>query len=198
MLLMAMCSTSPAVRSCCNRPPRRPRPAGRARRAHRESGRLHPGQHRHRPLHGPDGPGHELVMSRPEYKNAPRVFVIVDNGSESPRPGRHQPPAQGAPQRDHDPHAGARILAQLGLLLHHPEESRHAAFTRRYNQAARPFNWKFTAADLAALLPPHQRTWPNHPAASRTSAGRLTTRAPGNRPSSPPSAGSEPAPLLVF
>ena len=38
---------------------RRPRPAGRARRAHRESVRRHPGHHRHRPVHGPDGPGHE-------------------------------------------------------------------------------------------------------------------------------------------
>lgn len=26
------------------------------------------------------------------------------------------------------------------------------AFTDRYNQAARPFNWKFTAPDLARLL----------------------------------------------
>ena len=26
------------------------------------------------------------------------------------------------------------------------------AFTDRYNQTARPFNWKFTAADLAQLL----------------------------------------------
>ena len=26
------------------------------------------------------------------------------------------------------------------------------AFTDRYNQTARPFNWKFTAADLAGLL----------------------------------------------
>jgi hypothetical protein len=26
------------------------------------------------------------------------------------------------------------------------------AFTRRYNQTARPFNWKFTAADLAGML----------------------------------------------
>jgi len=26
------------------------------------------------------------------------------------------------------------------------------AFTGRYNQTARPFNWKFTAADLARLL----------------------------------------------
>jgi hypothetical protein len=26
------------------------------------------------------------------------------------------------------------------------------AFTGRYNQTARPFNWKFTASDLTALL----------------------------------------------
>ena len=26
------------------------------------------------------------------------------------------------------------------------------AFTGRYNQTARPFNWKYTAADLARLL----------------------------------------------
>jgi len=26
------------------------------------------------------------------------------------------------------------------------------AFTGRYNQTARPFNWKFTADDLTALL----------------------------------------------
>jgi hypothetical protein len=26
------------------------------------------------------------------------------------------------------------------------------AFTGRHNQSARPFNWEFTAADLAALL----------------------------------------------
>jgi hypothetical protein len=26
------------------------------------------------------------------------------------------------------------------------------AFTDRYNQTARPFNWKFTAADLTRLL----------------------------------------------
>ena len=26
------------------------------------------------------------------------------------------------------------------------------AFTSRYNQTARPFNWKFTAADLTGML----------------------------------------------
>ena len=58
--------------------PRLPRAAGRPRRAHREGVRLHPGHHRHQAVHGPRRPGH----GRPEYKDAPRVFVIVDNGSD--------------------------------------------------------------------------------------------------------------------
>jgi transposase len=41
------------------RPPRRPGPAGRPRRAHRQGVRRHPGHHRYHPVHGPDRPGHE-------------------------------------------------------------------------------------------------------------------------------------------
>ena len=41
------------------RPARRTGPAGRARRAHRQGVRRHPGDHRDCPVHGPDGPGHE-------------------------------------------------------------------------------------------------------------------------------------------
>ena len=41
------------------RPPRRLGPAGRPGRAHWESVRRHSGHHRHRPVYGPDGPGHE-------------------------------------------------------------------------------------------------------------------------------------------
>jgi hypothetical protein len=37
------------------------------------------------------------------------------------------------------------------------------AFIDRYNQTARPFNWKFTAADLARLL---QRIGARHEPAS--------------------------------
>jgi hypothetical protein len=65
------------------------------------------------------------VMSLPEYKDAPRVFVIVDNGSD------HR--GQAAACRLHDawPNAimihtpvHASWLNQAGdLLLHHPEES---------------------------------------------------------------------------
>lgn len=108
------------------------------------------------------------VMSLPEYKDAPRVFVIVDNGSD------HR--GQAAVQRLHDawpnaimihtpvhaswlnqaeiffsitqkkvisPNDFASLAELAGTLL---------AFVDRYNQTARPFNWKFTAADLARLL----------------------------------------------
>jgi transposase len=108
------------------------------------------------------------VMSQPEYKDAPRVFVIVDNGSD------HR--GQAAIKRLHDawpnaimihtpvhaswlnqaeiffsitqkkvisPNDFASLDELAGTLL---------AFVDRYNQTARPFNWKFTAADLARLL----------------------------------------------
>jgi len=108
------------------------------------------------------------VMARPGYKNAPRVFVIVDNGS------------------DHRGQAAVTRLAQAhpnAIMIHTP---RHASwlnqieiffsviqkkvvtpndfdsldqlsrtlltFIDRYNQTARPFSWKFTAADLHDLM----------------------------------------------
>jgi hypothetical protein len=71
-------------------------------------------------------------------------------------------------ERHHDPYPGPRLLAKSSgdLLLHRPKEvltpndfasleelaSIMLAFTDRYNQTARPFNWKFTAADLTRLL----------------------------------------------
>jgi transposase len=108
------------------------------------------------------------VMSRPEYKNAPRVFVIVDNGSDH----RGQP----AISRLRTAHPNAIMIhtpvhaswlnqveivfsiiqkkaltpndfpgtGTLSYALH--------AFVHRYNLTARPFNWKFTADDLTALL----------------------------------------------
>ena len=108
------------------------------------------------------------VMARPEYKNAPRVFVIVDNGSD------HR--GQAAIERLRKAHPNA-------IMIHTPvhaswlnqieiffsiiqkkvvspndfaslEELSQTllAFTGRYNQAAKPFNWKFTATDLTDLL----------------------------------------------
>jgi len=108
------------------------------------------------------------VMSLPEYKDAPRVFVIVDNGSD------HR--GHAAVKRLHDawPNAimihtpvHASWLNQAEIFFSITQKKAISpndfasldelartllAFVDRYNQTARPFNWKFTAADLAQLL----------------------------------------------
>ena len=107
------------------------------------------------------------VIARPEYKNAPRVFVIVDNGSD------HR--GQAAIDRLRTAHPNAimvhtpvhaswlnqiEIFSIIQKKVISPndfaslEELQRTllAFVDRYNQTARPFNWKFTADDLADLL----------------------------------------------
>jgi transposase len=108
------------------------------------------------------------VMSLPEYKDAPRVFVIVDNGSD------HR--GRAAVRRLHDawPNAimihtpvHASWLNQAEIFFSITQKKAISpndfasleelagnllAFVDRYNQTAQPFNWKFTAADLARLL----------------------------------------------
>ena len=100
------------------------------------------------------------VMNQEPCASASRVFVIVDNGSD------HR--GKKAARRLHDAYPNAIMIhtqveivfsvvqkkvispndfastAQLAATL--------LAFTARYNQTARPFNWKFTAAGLARLL----------------------------------------------
>ena len=108
------------------------------------------------------------VMSCEPYKNAPRVFVIVDNGSD------HR--GKKAAQRLRDAHPNAIMihtpvhaswLNQVEIIFSIVQKkvltpndfastgqlaATLLAFVDRYNQTARPFNWKFTAADLARLL----------------------------------------------
>jgi transposase len=108
------------------------------------------------------------VMARPEYRDAPRVFVIVDNGSD------HRGQAAADRLRKAHPNAvmihtpvHASWLNQIEIFFSviqkkvvSPNDfasldqlsSTLLAFVGRYNQTARPFNWKFTAADLADLL----------------------------------------------
>ena len=108
------------------------------------------------------------VMSLPEYKDAPRVFVIVDNGSD------HRGQAAIKRLRDAWPNAimihtpvHASWLNQAEIFFSITQKkaltpndftsldelaSTLLAFVDRYNQTARPFHWKFTAADLARLL----------------------------------------------
>jgi transposase len=108
------------------------------------------------------------VMERPEYASAPRVFVIVDNGS------------------DHRGQAAVKRLAAAhpnAIMIHTPVHASWLnqvevffsiiqkkvvspndfssleklsetllAFVDRYNKTAKPFSWKYTAGDLKDLL----------------------------------------------
>ncbi len=108
------------------------------------------------------------VMSRPEYNNAPRVFVIVDNGSDHRGQAATDRLAKAHPNAImiHTP-VHASWLNQIEIFFSIiqkkvvspndfaglDELSRTLlAFVDRYNQTARPFNWKFTASDLTGLL----------------------------------------------
>jgi hypothetical protein len=108
------------------------------------------------------------VMARPEYRDAPRVFVIVDNGSD------HR--GQAAIDRLRKAHPNAIMihtpvhaswLNQLEIFFSvikkkvvspndFPSLEKLSetllAFVERYDQTAEPFRWKFTATDLAGLL----------------------------------------------
>lgn len=108
------------------------------------------------------------VMARPEYHNAPRVFVIVDNGSDhrSKKAARRLRAAHPNAIMIHTP-VHASWLNQIEIYFSIIQKKvvtpndfaslddlsgTLLAFTSRYNQTARPFNWKFTAADLTTLL----------------------------------------------
>ncbi len=108
------------------------------------------------------------VMSRPEYASAPRVFVIVDNGSDHRGQAAIDRLARAHPNAImiHTP-VHASWLNQIEIFFSiiqkkvvSPNDfasldqlSRTLlAFVDRYNQTARPFNWKFTTTDLHDLL----------------------------------------------
>jgi transposase len=108
------------------------------------------------------------VMQRPEYKNAPRVFIVVDNGSD------HR--GQASIDRMHAAHPNAILihtpvhaswLNQIEIFFSiiqkkvvSPNDfasldelsATLLAFVQRYNGTAKPFNWKYTAADLHELM----------------------------------------------
>jgi transposase len=108
------------------------------------------------------------VMGRPEYKNAPRVFVIVDNGSD------HRGQAAADRLRKAHPNAvmihtpvHASWLNQIEIFFSviqkkvvspndFPSLEKLSetllAFVDRYNRTAEPFSWKYTADDLKDLL----------------------------------------------
>jgi len=108
------------------------------------------------------------VMARPEYKNAPRVFVIVDNGSDHRGQAAITRLASAHPNAImiHTP-LHASWLNQIEIFFSVIQKkvvtpndftsldelsATLLAFVGRYNQTARPFNWKFTASDLRDLM----------------------------------------------
>ena len=108
------------------------------------------------------------VMSQEPYASASRVFVIVDNGSDhrgrkAARRLRHAWPNA---IMIHTP-AHASWLNQIEIFFSiiqkkvvSPNDFASTrqlsatllAFINRHNKTARPFSWKFTAADLAGML----------------------------------------------
>ncbi len=108
------------------------------------------------------------VMERPEYKSAPRVFVIVDNGSDHRGQAAVKRLAAAHPNAImiHTP-VHASWLNQVEIIFSiiqkkvvSPNDFSSLeklsetllAFVDRYNKTAKPFSWKYTADDLKDLL----------------------------------------------
>ncbi len=110
----------------------------------------------------------DQVMAEEPYRSARRVFWVVDNGSS------HR--GHKAAERLRERHRNLRLvhtpvhsswLNQVEIYFSIVQrkvltpndftdldevQRRLAAFERRYEQAALPFEWKFTRADLAAVM----------------------------------------------
>ena len=132
------------------------------------------------------------VMARPEYKNAPRVFVIVDNGSDHRGQAAISRLARAHPNAImiHTP-VHASWLNQIEIFFSVIQKkvvtpndfdslgqlSRTLlGFVDRYNQTARPFSWKFTASDLHDLMDRISRHEQQAQPSGRTATGgRMTT-----------------------
>jgi transposase len=108
------------------------------------------------------------VMAQEPYHSAPRVFVIVDNGSDHRGQAAIARLARAWPNAImiHTPlHASWLNQAEIFFSIIQKKvispndfastgqlAATLLAFTARYNHTARPFNWKYTAADLARTL----------------------------------------------
>jgi transposase len=108
------------------------------------------------------------VMARPEYNSATRVFIIVDNGSDHRGQAAISRLAQAHPNAImiHTP-LHASWLNQIEIFFSVIQKkvvtpndftslgelsATLLGFVARYNQTARPFSWKFTAANLHDLM----------------------------------------------
>jgi transposase len=110
----------------------------------------------------------EQVMTQEPYKSATRVFWVVDNGSSHRGQAAINRLAEQFPNAImvHTP-VHASWLNQVEIFFSIVQRKvvspndfhdldvvveRLAAFETRYNQAAKPFKWKFTTTDLADFL----------------------------------------------
>ena len=117
----------------------------------------------------------EQVMSQSPYNNARRVFWIMDNGSSHRGDASVRRLTQAHPDIGSGPWSRACQLAQpdRDLLLHRPAQGAHpqrlpllgggrraaGEFERYFESIARPFEWKFTRADLNALIARMRDRW---------------------------------------
>jgi hypothetical protein len=108
------------------------------------------------------------VMAQEPYHSAGRVFIIVDNGSDHRGQTATARLAKAWPNAImiHTPvHASwlnqveiffsiiqKKVISPNDFASTGQLAATLLAFTARYNQTARPFNWKYTAADLARTL----------------------------------------------
>ena len=125
------------------------------------------------------------VMTTEPYASAKRVFWIVDNGSSHRGKAAIDRLAKRSPNAVmvHTPvHASWRNQAEIYFSVVQRKvvspndftrldqvRQRLADFQQRYNATARPFQWKFTPADLHDLLhriDQHQTTTPTIPQAA--------------------------------
>ena len=110
----------------------------------------------------------QQVMEQQPYRSAPRVFWIVDNGS-SHRGAAAVKRLQNAYANLHLVHLPVhaswlnqveiyfsviqrKVLTPNDFTSLQEVSQRLLAFQNHYEQAAKPFEWKFTRADLCALM----------------------------------------------
>ena len=124
----------------------------------------------------------EQVMTQEPYASADRVFWVVDNGSSHRGQAAIDRLAKQFPNAImvHTPvHASwlnqveiyfsiiqRKVLTPNDFTDLAVVEKRLTEFETRYNQAARPFKWKFTTTDLADLLERLEQHTPAEPRAA--------------------------------
>ena len=111
----------------------------------------------------------EQVMTTEPYTSARRVFWVVDNGSSHRGNAACAADDQALAECAARPASRPRLVAEPGMEIYFSViqrkvltpndfadlaevESQLAAFERRFERAAEPFEWRFTRDDLALLM----------------------------------------------